>query len=69
MNELINYEAVYRTAPATPGLLNILIDCFFVDNLNKFFFSYRYATRILCTKFAKNSDGYSYNGISLFYGI
>ena len=21
MNELINYEAVYRTAPATPGLL------------------------------------------------
>ena len=23
MNELINYEAVYRTAPATPGLLNI----------------------------------------------
>ena len=23
MNELINDEAVYRTAPATPGLLNI----------------------------------------------
>ena len=23
INELINYEAVYRTAPATPGLLNI----------------------------------------------
>ena len=23
MNELINYEALYRTAPATPGLLNI----------------------------------------------
>ena len=22
MNELINHEAVYRTAPATPGLLN-----------------------------------------------
>ena len=22
MNELINDEAVYRTAPATPGLLN-----------------------------------------------
>ena len=22
LNELINYEAVYRTAPATPGLLN-----------------------------------------------
>ena len=22
MNELMNYEAVYRTAPATPGLLN-----------------------------------------------
>ena len=21
MNELMNYEAVYRTAPATPGLL------------------------------------------------
>ena len=24
MNELINYEAVYRTAPATPGLLIIV---------------------------------------------
>ena len=24
MNELINYEAVCRTAPATPGLLNII---------------------------------------------
>ena len=24
MNELINDEAVYRTAPATPGLLNII---------------------------------------------
>jgi hypothetical protein len=24
MNELISDEAVYRTAPATPGLLNIL---------------------------------------------
>ena len=23
MNELINYEGVYRTVPATPGLLNI----------------------------------------------
>ena len=23
MNQLINDEAVYRTAPATPGLLNI----------------------------------------------
>ena len=23
MNELINHEAVYRTAPATPGLLNM----------------------------------------------
>ena len=23
MNELINYKAVYRTAPASPGLLNI----------------------------------------------
>ena len=23
MNELINYKAVYRTAPAIPGLLNI----------------------------------------------
>ena len=23
MNELINDKAVYRTAPATPGLLNI----------------------------------------------
>ena len=23
MNQLINHEAVYRTAPATPGLLNI----------------------------------------------
>ena len=22
--DLMNYEAVYRTAPATPGLLNIL---------------------------------------------
>ena len=26
LNELINYEAVYRTAPATPGLLNIQPD-------------------------------------------
>ena len=25
MNELMNYEAVYRTALATPGLLNIYI--------------------------------------------
>ena len=25
MNELINYEAVYRTATATPGLLKIII--------------------------------------------
>ena len=24
INELINEEAVYRTVPATPGLLNIL---------------------------------------------
>ena len=24
MNKSINYEAVYRTAPATPGLLNML---------------------------------------------
>ena len=24
MNELINHEAVYRTAPATPGLLKIV---------------------------------------------
>ena len=23
MNESVNYEAVYRTAPATPGLLKI----------------------------------------------
>ena len=23
INQLISYEAVYRTAPATPGLLNI----------------------------------------------
>ena len=26
LNELINYEAVYRTAPATPGLLKILFN-------------------------------------------
>ena len=26
MNELINHEAVYRTAPATPGLLIIVFD-------------------------------------------
>ena len=25
MNESINDEAVYRTAPATPGLLNIYV--------------------------------------------
>ena len=26
INQLINYEAVCRTAPATPGLLNMGID-------------------------------------------
>ena len=31
MNELINYEAVYRTAPATPGLLKILLMSVNVD--------------------------------------
>ena len=25
LNQLINYEAVYRTAPATPGLLKIVV--------------------------------------------
>ena len=25
MTDLINYEAVYRTAPATPGLLNTYV--------------------------------------------
>ena len=28
MNELMNDEPVYRTAPATPGLLNIVISPF-----------------------------------------
>ena len=28
MNQLINHKAVYRTAPATPGLLNISIHFF-----------------------------------------
>ena len=27
MNELINYKGVYRTAPAKPGVLNILLEC------------------------------------------
>ena len=31
MNELINYEAVCKTAPATPGLLNISMLCFTVE--------------------------------------
>ena len=26
INQPVNYEAVYRTAPATPGLFNTLID-------------------------------------------
>ena len=26
INELINDKAVYRTAPATPGLLNMLME-------------------------------------------
>ena len=26
INELMNHEAVYRTAPTTPGLLNIYIN-------------------------------------------
>ena len=29
MNELINHEAVYRTVPATPGLLNTEVNAFF----------------------------------------
>ena len=33
MNELINDEAVYRTAPATPGLLNRL--CHSEEELSK----------------------------------
>ena len=28
MTDLINCEAVYRTAPATPGLLNIRLETF-----------------------------------------
>ena len=32
LNELINYEAGYRTAPATPGLLIIVIIYFFLHN-------------------------------------
>ena len=31
MNESMNYEGVCRTAPATPGLLNIFIVGFFVE--------------------------------------
>ena len=35
MNEWIYYEGVYRTAPATPGLLNITCGaCFTRDNLD-----------------------------------
>jgi hypothetical protein len=30
MNELINDKAVYRTAPATPGLLKVIINFFFL---------------------------------------
>ena len=33
MNELMNHEAVYRTAPATPGLLIIRAS----DNIKTFF--------------------------------
>ena len=34
MNDLINYEAVYRPAPATPGLLNM--HCRSKEHLSKF---------------------------------
>ena len=37
MNELINDEAVYRTAPATPGLLKVII-IFFLNLLVLFWY-------------------------------
>ena len=33
MNELINDKAVYRTAPATPGLLKVIINFFLLNFL------------------------------------
>ena len=37
MNQLINDEAVYRTAPATPGLLNIISRLCFFSQQKDFF--------------------------------
>ena len=57
MNHLIANEAIYRTAPATPGLLNIKIFAHLKHiSLNCNFADYPYLFKLVATVLTKQVD-------------
>ena len=52
MNELMNDEAVYRTAPATPGLLNMLKESTFKTETETIVHTFMDILKLFCLKIA-----------------